>query len=71
MEEESFLNHRRLLPPALPPPPPHLSPQELKRRLIVGAIVHSENSYHATLERLVNVSCIRVINFERHFCLIH
>ncbi|XP_072154270.1 rho guanine nucleotide exchange factor 10 isoform X3 [Bemisia tabaci] len=54
VEEESFLNHRRLLPPALPPPPPHLSPQELKRRLIVGAIVHSENSYHATLERLVN-----------------
>lgn len=54
VEEESNLTHRRLLPPTLPPPPPHLSPQELKRRHIVAAIVHSENSYLATLHRLVN-----------------
>lgn len=55
VEEEANLTHRRLLPPTLPPPPPHLSPQELKRRHIVAAIVHSENSYLATLHRLVNV----------------
>ncbi|XP_054286494.1 rho guanine nucleotide exchange factor 10-like isoform X2 [Macrosteles quadrilineatus] len=54
VEEEGSLSHRRLLPPSLPPPPPHLSPQELKRRHIVAAIVHSENSYLATLHRLVN-----------------
>ncbi|XP_077288242.1 rho guanine nucleotide exchange factor 10-like protein isoform X5 [Arctopsyche grandis] len=45
---------RRQAPPALPPPPPGLSPQQLKRRHIVAAIIHSENSYVATLQRLVN-----------------
>jgi hypothetical protein len=48
---------RRQLPPSLPPAPPGLTPQQLKRRHIVAAIVHSENSYVATLQRLVNV-CI-------------
>lgn len=49
---------RRQLPPSLPPAPPNLTPQQLKRRYIVAAIVHSENSYVATLQRLVNVSKI-------------
>ncbi|KAL7743868.1 hypothetical protein ACLKA6_000272 [Drosophila palustris] len=46
----------RLIVPMLPPAPPGLSQQQLKRRHIVAAIVHSENSYVATLQRLVNVS---------------
>lgn len=50
------LQQRRQVPPSLPPPPPNLTPQQLKRRMIVAAIVHSENSYVATLQRLVNVS---------------
>ncbi|XP_063233431.1 rho guanine nucleotide exchange factor 10-like protein [Bacillus rossius redtenbacheri] len=62
VEEESatgFANftcalQRRQAPPSLPPAPPDLSPQQLKRRHIVAAIVHSENSYVATLQRLVN-----------------
>ncbi|EDS30908.1 conserved hypothetical protein [Culex quinquefasciatus] len=45
---------RRHVPVALPPAPTGLSQQELKRRLIVAAIVHSENSYVASLQRLVN-----------------
>lgn len=48
--------HNRLVQPMLPPAPPGLSQQQLKRRHIVAAIVHSENSYVATLQRLVNVS---------------
>lgn len=58
VEEEVFggtLQQRRQVPPSLPPAPPNLTPQQLKRRLIVTAIVHSENSYVATLQRLVNV----------------
>ncbi|KAI9588884.1 hypothetical protein GQX74_007053 [Glossina fuscipes] len=47
--------HNRLMQPMLPPAPPGLSQQQLKRRHIVAAIVHSENSYVATLQRLVNV----------------
>lgn len=47
---------RRQVPVALPPAPTGLTQQELKRRLIVAAIVHSENSYVASLQRLVNVS---------------
>lgn len=39
-----------------PAPTDGLSPQQLKRRHIVAAILHSENSYVATLQRLVNVS---------------
>ncbi|RZC33437.1 RhoGEF domain containing protein [Asbolus verrucosus] len=58
VEEENVFNctaqQRRQVPPALPPPPPNLTPQQLKRRMIVAAIVHSENSYVATLQRLVN-----------------
>ncbi|XP_046389505.1 rho guanine nucleotide exchange factor 10-like protein isoform X2 [Ischnura elegans] len=45
---------RRHLPPALPPPPPSLTPEQIKRRHIVAAIVHSENSYVASLQRLAN-----------------
>jgi len=65
VEEESSVGfgdlscafQRRQLPPSLPPAPAGLTPQQLKRRHIVAAIVHSENSYVATLQRLVNV-CI-------------
>ncbi|XP_017146061.1 uncharacterized protein LOC108158321 isoform X2 [Drosophila miranda] len=46
--------HGRLIVPMLPPAPAGLSQQQLKRRHIVAAIVHSENSYVATLQRLVN-----------------
>lgn len=46
---------RRTAPPTLPPPPPGLTELQKKRRLIVQSIVHSENSYVATLQRLVNV----------------
>lgn len=45
----------RQITPTLPPAPAGLSQQQLKRRHIVAAIVHSENSYVATLQRLVNV----------------
>ncbi|XP_034941800.1 rho guanine nucleotide exchange factor 10-like protein isoform X2 [Chelonus insularis] len=48
------MHPRRQAPPTLPPAPPNLTPQQLKRRHIVAAIVHSENSYVATLQRLVN-----------------
>ncbi|XP_017779144.1 PREDICTED: rho guanine nucleotide exchange factor 10-like protein isoform X2 [Nicrophorus vespilloides] len=57
-EESQFLNctpqQRRLMPPTLPTAPSDLTPQQLKRRMIVAAIIHSENSYVATLHRLVN-----------------
>jgi Rho guanine nucleotide exchange factor 10 len=59
-EEEAvgggYTFHRRQQPPSLPPPPPGLTSEQIKRRHIVAAIVHSENSYVATLQRLVNVS---------------
>lgn len=44
------------MPPALPAAPAGLDEQQIKRRHIVAAIIHSENSYVATLQRLVNVS---------------
>ncbi|XP_015110242.1 rho guanine nucleotide exchange factor 10-like protein isoform X2 [Diachasma alloeum] len=47
-------HHRRQPPPTLPPAPSKLTQQQLKRRLIVAALVQSENSYVATLQRLVN-----------------
>ena len=47
---------RRTLPPTLPPAPTNLSPEQQKRRHIVASLVHSENNYVATLQRLVNVS---------------
>lgn len=53
VEEDCF--SRRLIPPSLPPAPPDISEQELRRRYIVDDIVRSENSYLATLHRLVNV----------------
>ncbi|KAF4520916.1 hypothetical protein B566_EDAN014411 [Ephemera danica] len=56
-EEEAgsgFTFQRRQPPPSLPPPPPGLTSEQAKRRHIVAAIVHSENSYVATLQRLVN-----------------
>ncbi|XP_025202453.1 rho guanine nucleotide exchange factor 10-like isoform X2 [Melanaphis sacchari] len=52
VEEDCF--SRRLIPPSLPPAPPDISEQELRRRYIVDDIVRSENSYLATLHRLVN-----------------
>lgn len=61
-----------LITPTLPPTPAGLSHQQLKRRHIVAAIIHSENSYVATLQRLVNVRFmflfIFVISF--HFILL-
>ncbi|XP_066901721.1 rho guanine nucleotide exchange factor 10 [Halyomorpha halys] len=54
-EDECGLSQRRATgAPSLPPAPPHLSPQQLKMRHIVEAIVQSENSYLDTLHRLVN-----------------
>ncbi|XP_049824110.1 rho guanine nucleotide exchange factor 10 isoform X3 [Aethina tumida] len=61
VEEESAIafpnctpQQRRQLPPSLPPPPPDLNPNQQKRRMIVAQIVHTENSYIATLQRLVH-----------------
>lgn len=51
---------RRHQPPALPPMPQGLSPEQIKRRHIVASIVHSENNYVATLQRLVNVIRLRL-----------
>lgn len=49
---------RKSLPPILQPTPPNLTPEQQKRRHIVASLVHSENNYVATLQRLVNVSLI-------------
>ncbi|XP_031840329.1 rho guanine nucleotide exchange factor 10-like protein isoform X1 [Nomia melanderi] len=54
MVQFQCMQQRRQTPPALPPTPPNLTPQQLKRRHIVAAIVHSENGYVSTLQRLVN-----------------
>lgn len=51
----------RTITPSLPPAPAGLSQQALKRRHIVAAIVHSENSYVATLQRLVNVRLLFIL----------
>ncbi len=56
-----------LITPTLPPTPAGLSHQQLKRRHIVAAIIHSENSYVATLQRLVNVRFIIYLFFFRYF----
>ncbi|TRY79106.1 hypothetical protein TCAL_02839 [Tigriopus californicus] len=45
---------RKSLPPILQPTPPNLTPEQQKRRHIVASLVHSENNYVATLQRLVN-----------------
>ena len=50
------LFQRRHQPPTLPPIPHNLTAEQLKRRYIVATIIHSENSYVASLQRLVNVS---------------
>ncbi|XP_028171124.1 rho guanine nucleotide exchange factor 10 isoform X2 [Ostrinia furnacalis] len=44
----------RVPPPSLGLPPDCLTPVQLRRRHVVAAIIHSENSYVATLQRLVN-----------------
>ncbi|XP_050558884.1 rho guanine nucleotide exchange factor 10-like protein isoform X1 [Spodoptera frugiperda] len=44
----------RVPPPSLGAPPDSLSPVQLRRRHVVAAIIHSENSYVATLQRLIN-----------------
>ncbi|XP_049873835.1 rho guanine nucleotide exchange factor 10 isoform X2 [Pectinophora gossypiella] len=59
LEEDMFscggeVRGGRVPPPALGPPPDALSPVQLRRRHVVSAIIHSENSYVATLQRLVN-----------------
>lgn len=61
------LFQRRHQPPALPPMPPNLNPEQIKRRYIVATLIHSENSYVATLQRLVNVNCLRVF----YICISH
>ena len=48
----------RQQPPSLPCPPPGLGLEQLKRRHIVASLVHSENNYVTSLQRLVNVSCV-------------
>lgn len=55
------LGAARHITPTLPPAPTGLSAQQLKRRHIFAAIVHSENSYVATLHRLVNVRALFII----------
>lgn len=46
----------RVPPPSLGAPPDSLTSVQQRRRHVVAAIIHSENSYVATLQRLVNVS---------------
>ena len=46
----------RVPAPQMPTMPASLTPEQQKRRHIVASLVHSENSYVATLQRLVNVS---------------
>lgn len=63
-----------LITPTLPPTPAGLSHQQLKRRHIVAAIIHSENSYVATLQRLVNVRflfCFVLFIFVRTLFISH
>ncbi|XP_066590012.1 rho guanine nucleotide exchange factor 10 isoform X2 [Prorops nasuta] len=54
MVQFQCMQQRRQAPPTLPPVPTNLTKQQLKRRHIIAAIVHSENSYVSTLQRLVN-----------------
>ncbi|XP_050680854.1 rho guanine nucleotide exchange factor 10-like protein [Leptidea sinapis] len=59
LEEDMFscggeVRGGRTPPPSLGPPPDSLSPVQLRRRHVVAAIIHSENSYVATLQRLIN-----------------
>lgn len=50
------MDYRMPPPLVLPPPPTSLSQSQLKRRHIISAIIHSENSYLSALQRLVKVS---------------
>lgn len=55
----------RVPPPSLGSPPDALTSVQQRRRHVVAAIIHSENSYVATLQRLVNVSDnLRPVNFN-------
>ncbi|XP_072949211.1 rho guanine nucleotide exchange factor 10-like protein isoform X3 [Epargyreus clarus] len=59
LEEDMFscggeVRGGRVPPPSLGAPPDSLAPVQLRRRHVVAAIIHSENSYVATLQRLVN-----------------
>lgn len=55
MVQFQCVQQRKQVPPTLPVAPPNLTSLQLKRRHIVTAIIHSENSYVSTLQRLVNV----------------
>lgn len=62
LEEDMFscggeMRGGRVPPPSLGAPPDALTSVQLRRRHVVAAIIHSENSYVATLQRLINV-CI-------------
>ncbi|XP_041978977.1 rho guanine nucleotide exchange factor 10 isoform X2 [Aricia agestis] len=59
LEEDMFscggeVRGGRVPPPSLGPPPDQLTSTQLRRRHVVAAIIHSENSYVATLQRLIN-----------------
>ena len=54
----------RQQPPSLPLAPSGLGLEQLKRRHIVASLVHSENNYVASLQRLVNVS-FRITSLEK------
>ncbi|XP_064072660.1 rho guanine nucleotide exchange factor 10 isoform X4 [Vanessa tameamea] len=59
LEEDMFscggeVRGGRVPPPSLGPPPDNLTPVQLRRRHVVAAIIHSENSYVSTLQRLIN-----------------
>ena len=55
-EEEEMPGTRedtRQSPPSLPPTPLFLTAEQTKRRHILSSLVHSENNYLASLDRLV------------------
>ncbi|XP_026327745.1 rho guanine nucleotide exchange factor 10 isoform X2 [Hyposmocoma kahamanoa] len=59
LEEDMFscggeMRGGRVPPPSLGSPPDSLTSVQLRRRHVVAAIMHSENSYVATLQRLIN-----------------
>lgn len=61
LEEDMFscggeVRGGRVPPPSLGIPPESLTAVQLRRRHVVAAVIHSENSYVNTLQRLVNVS---------------
>ena len=52
-EEGPGQKEDRQSPPSLPPTPLFLTAEQTKRRHIVSSLVHSENNYLASLDRLV------------------